>query len=164
MIKRYLLLMLFVLVFTVEASTTIKSEQQTLSIVKPDAVKGHHIGEIVSRFEKAGLKIVAMKMVMLTKPQAMEFYAEHKEKPFFGNLVALMTSGPSVTMVLQGPDAIGKNRELMGATDPKKALPGTIRSDFAESVNSNAVHGSDAPESAQREIRFFFKPDEIHLR
>ena len=132
------------------------SIQRTLSIVKPDAVAKNVIGEIYSRFEKAGLKIIAAKMVHLSEQEAGKFYAVHKERPFFGELVKFMTSGPVMVQVLEGENAIAKNRELMGATDPKKADKGTIRADFAESIDANAVHGSDAPETAAVEIAFFF--------
>ncbi|MDY6890167.1 MAG: nucleoside-diphosphate kinase [Pseudomonadota bacterium] len=130
--------------------------ERTLSIIKPDAVAKNVIGEIISRFEKAGLKIVAMQMKQLSKQDAEGFYAEHKERPFFADLVAFMTSGPVVVMVLEGENAIALNRELMGATNPKEAAEGTIRRDFAESIDANAVHGSDSPASAAREIAFFF--------
>jgi nucleoside diphosphate kinase len=135
--------------------------EQTLSIIKPDAVKNHYIGSIVSRFEDEKLNIDAIKMTRLTKEQAEKFYAEHRERPFFNDLVEFMTSGPIVAIVLEGNDAIAKNRKIMGATDPKKADKGTLRADFAESMTRNAVHGSDSPEAAQREIQFFFKTDEI---
>ena len=138
--------------------------ERTLSIVKPDAVTRNLIGEIYSRFEKNGLAIVAAKMLRPSEAQAQGFYAEHKERPFFGDLVSYMTSGPVVVQVLEGKGAIAKNRELMGATNPKNAAPGTIRADFAESVEANAVHGSDSPESAAREIAYFFKADEICAR
>jgi nucleoside-diphosphate kinase len=137
------------------------TKQRTLSIIKPDAVKKGKIGAIIQRFEDKGLKPVAMKKMMLSTEQAQGFYAEHKERPFFGDLVSFMTSGPVVVQVLEGDDAIAKNREIMGATDPKKAAPGTIRADFAESIDANAVHGSDAPETAAREINYFFKPEEL---
>lgn len=130
--------------------------EQTLSIIKPDAVKGRHIGDIVNRFEKNGFTISEMKMTTLTKEKAEQFYAEHKGRPFYPNLVEYMTSGPVVVMVLEGDDAVVKNRNLMGATDPKKAEKGTIRNDFGSSIEHNAVHGSDSPESAKREISFFF--------
>lgn len=130
--------------------------ERTLSIIKPDAVAKNVIGEIVSRFEKAGLKLVNMEMKQLSQADAEGFYAEHKERPFFGDLVAFMTSGPVVVQVLEGENAILKNRELMGATNPKEAAAGTIRSDFAESIDANAVHGSDSPASAAREIAYFF--------
>ncbi|WP_027329058.1 nucleoside-diphosphate kinase [Marinimicrobium agarilyticum] len=139
-------------------------EQQTLSIIKPDAVKKNLIGAIESRFEQAGLKIVALKMVHLTREQAEGFYAEHKGKPFFDGLVDFMTSGPVCVQVLSGEDAIARNRELMGATNPKEAAPGTIRADYAESVGVNTAHGSDSPESAEREIAYFFEPGEIFVR
>lgn len=130
--------------------------ERTFSIIKPDAVAKNVIGEIVSRFEKNGLCIVAMQMLHLTRAQAQDFYAVHKERPFYNDLVEFMTSGPVVVQVLEGEDAIRKNRELMGATNPAQAAPGTIRADFARTVDENAVHGSDAPETAAQEIRFFF--------
>ena len=130
--------------------------ERTLSIIKPDAVAKNVIGKIYSRFETNGLKIIAAKMVWLSPQQAGEFYAVHKARPFFGELVEFMTSGPVMIQVLEGEDAIAKNRELMGATDPKKAAPGTIRADFAESIDANAVHGSDGSETAAVEIGFFF--------
>ena len=130
--------------------------ERTLSIIKPDAVAKNVIGEIYSRFEKAGLRIVASKMQHSSREKAEGFYAEHKERPFFKDLVAFMTSGPVVVQVLEGEDAIAKNRELMGATNPQEAEPGTIRADFAESIDANAVHGSDSPASAEREIAYFF--------
>jgi len=138
--------------------------ERTLSIIKPDAVAKNVIGEIISRFEKAGLAIAAMKMVHLTREQAEGFYAVHKERPFFGELVEFMISGPVVVQVLEGENAIAKNRELMGATDPKEAAPGTIRADFADSIDANAVHGSDGPDTAEWEIRYFFSENEIHPR
>ena len=138
------------------------SIQRTLSIVKPDAVAKNVIGEIYSRFEKAGLKIIAAKMVHLSEQEAGKFYAVHKERPFFGELVKFMTSGPVMVQVLEGENAIAKNRELMGATDPKKADKGTIRADFAESIDANAVHGSGAPETAAVEIAFFFPEMNIY--
>ena len=137
------------------------ANQRTLSIIKPDAVSKNVIGEIYSRFEQAGLKVVAAKMLHLSKEQAEGFYAEHKERGFFGELVGFMTSGPVMVQVLEGDDAIAKNRELMGATNPKEAAPGTIRADFAQSIDANAVHGSDSPESAEREVAYFFSSDEI---
>ena len=130
--------------------------ERTLSIIKPDAVAKNVIGKIYSRFESNGLKIVASKMVWLSQQEAGQFYAVHKERPFYGDLVKFMTSGPVMIQVLEGEDAIAKNRGLMGATDPKKAAPGTIRADFAESIDANAVHGSDGPDTAQVEIAFFF--------
>ncbi|TVQ73593.1 nucleoside-diphosphate kinase [Nitrincola schmidtii] len=132
------------------------SVERTLSIIKPDAVAKNVIGEIVSRFEKAGLKVVAMQMKQLSKEDAEGFYAEHKERPFFADLVAFMTSGPVVVQVLEGENAILLNRELMGATNPKEAAEGTIRRDFATSIDANAVHGSDSATSAAREIEYFF--------
>jgi len=135
--------------------------ERTLSIVKPDAVEKNAIGEILSRFEKAGLNIVAAKMMRLSEEKAQGFYAEHKERPFFGELVEFMTSGPVVVQVLEGENAIALNRELMGATNPDQAAEGTIRKDFADNVGRNAVHGSDAPASAEREIAYFFETTEI---
>jgi nucleoside-diphosphate kinase len=138
--------------------------EQTLSIIKPDAVAKNHIGAIVDRFEKAGLKIVAQKMLHLSPAQAEGFYAEHKGRPFFEGLVNFMISGPVVVQVLSGNNAIALNRELMGATDPAKAASGTIRADFATAIDANAVHGSDSPVSAAREIAYFFATNEITLR
>jgi len=135
--------------------------QKTLSIIKPDAVKKGVIGKIVDRFESNGLRIAAMKKLQLSNADAEAFYAVHKDRPFFGELVEFMTSGPVVVMVLEGEDAVAKNRELMGATNPKEAEPGTIRADFAESMDANAVHGSDSLENADIEIRFFFSTREI---
>jgi nucleoside-diphosphate kinase len=130
--------------------------ERTLSIAKPDAVAKNVIGEIYSRFEKNGLRIVAARMIQLSKEQAEGFYAVHKERPFFNDLVAFMTSGPVIVQVLEGENAISKNRELMGATNPADAAAGTIRADFAKTVDENAVHGSDAPETAADEIKYFF--------
>ncbi|MSQ99217.1 MAG: nucleoside-diphosphate kinase [Xanthomonadales bacterium] len=138
--------------------------ERTLSIIKPDAVAKGVIGEIVSRFEQAGLKIIAAHMKQLSRAQAQEFYAVHKARPFFSALVDFMTSGPVMIQVLEGENAIFRNRELMGATNPAEAAPGTIRADFAESIDANAVHGSDAAETAQVEIACFFGPDEIFSR
>jgi nucleoside-diphosphate kinase len=138
--------------------------ERTLSIIKPDAVERNIIGEIYTRFERAGLKIVAAKMTWLARPDAEGFYAVHRERPFFKDLVEFMTSGPVMIQVLEGDNAIAKNRDLMGATDPKKAAPGTIRADFAQSIDANAVHGSDGPETADTEIEFFFPLQEIHSR
>ncbi|MEE4202873.1 MAG: nucleoside-diphosphate kinase [Halieaceae bacterium] len=135
--------------------------ERTLSIIKPDAVAKNVIGEIYTRFEQAGLRVVAAKMLRLSDEVAGGFYAEHKERPFYGDLVSFMTSGPVVVQVLEGENAITKNRELMGATNPKEAAPGTIRADFAQSIDANAVHGSDSPESAAREIAYFFAASEI---
>ncbi len=135
--------------------------ERTLSIVKPDAVARNLIGEIYSRFERGGLKIVAAKMLRLDKARAAGFYAEHEGKPFYEALCAYMTSGPIMVQVLEGEDAIAANRRLMGATNPAEADPGTIRADFAESLDANSVHGSDAPASARREIAYFFEPAEI---
>lgn len=135
--------------------------EQTLSIIKPDAVSGHHIGEIIQTFESNGLQVAAIKMVHLSKKDAMLFYDVHRDKPFYRDLANFMNEGPVVVMVLEGDNAIKKNRELMGATNPRNANPGTIRYRFANSVQSNAVHGSDAPETAKKEIAFFFTKREI---
>jgi len=138
--------------------------ERTLSIIKPDAVAKNVIGSIYSRFEQAGLKIVAARMAWLSRPDAEGFYAVHRERPFFKDLVEFMISGPVMIQVLEGPDAIAMNRELMGATDPKKAAPGTIRADFAASIDANAVHGSDAPETAKNEIAYFFPSLNVYSR
>ena len=135
--------------------------EQTLSIIKPDAVAKDVIGEIYTRFERASLKIIAVKMQHLSEEQAKAFYAVHKEHSFYKDLVKFMTQGPVMIQVLEGENAIAKNRELMGATSPKEAEPGTIRADFADSIDANAVHGSDSLETAKQEISFFFKPQEI---
>jgi nucleoside-diphosphate kinase len=138
--------------------------ERTLSIIKPDAVAKNVIGEIYSRFERGGLRIVAARMTWLARPDAEGFYAVHRERPFFGPLVEFMTSGPVMIQVLEGENAIAKNRDLMGATDPKKAAPGSIRADFADSIDANAVHGSDGPDTARTEIGYFFPTLEIHSR
>lgn len=135
--------------------------ERTISIIKPDAVAKNVIGKIYSRFEDAGLKIVAAKMKHLSQDDAEGFYAVHKERPFFNDLVSFMTSGPVMIQVLEGEDAVAKNREIMGATNPKDAAPGTIRADFAETIDENAVHGSDSAENAKIEIDYFFNEDEI---
>ena len=135
--------------------------ERTFSIIKPDAVAKNVIGEIYAIFEKAGLRIVAAKMLRLTREQAEGFYAVHKERPFFGELVNFMTSGPVMIQVLEGENAIARNREVMGATNPKDAAPGSIRAIFAETIDENAVHGSDGPDTAKTEIAYFFKDDEI---
>ncbi|MGD2006933.1 MAG: nucleoside-diphosphate kinase [Cellvibrionales bacterium] len=135
--------------------------ERTLSIIKPDAVAKNVIGQIYSRFEAAGLTIVASSMMQLSESKAGGFYAEHKGRPFYNDLVSFMTSGPVVVQVLEGEDAIAKNRELMGATNPQEAAEGTIRADFAETIDANAVHGSDSPESAAREIAYFFAASDI---
>jgi len=135
--------------------------EQTLSIIKPDAVKKGVIGKILDRFESNGLRIAATKKVQLSKADAEAFYAVHKERPFFGELVEFMVSGPVVVSVLEGENAVAKNRELMGATNPQEAAPGTIRADFAQSIDANAVHGSDSLENAKNEIKFFFEESEI---
>jgi len=138
--------------------------ERTISIIKPDAVAKNVIGDIYARFEKAGLKIVAARMIHLTQEQAEGFYAEHKERPFFGALVSFMTSGPVMVQVLEGEGAVLKNRDLMGATNPADAAAGTIRADFAESIDENAVHGSDSTESAAREIAYFFTKEQVCAR
>ncbi|MBE7416314.1 MAG: nucleoside-diphosphate kinase [Ideonella sp.] len=138
--------------------------ERTLSIIKPDAVAKNAVGQILARFEAAGLKIVAARMMHLSRADAEAFYAVHKARPFFNDLVGFMISGPVMVQVLQGDNAIAKNRELMGATDPKKAAKGTIRADFADSIDANAVHGSDAPETAAIEVAFFFPGMAIHGR
>jgi len=135
--------------------------ERTLSIIKPDATRRNLTGEIVARFEKAGLRVVAQRRIRLSEAQAKAFYAVHAEKPFYNSLVAFMTSGPVVVQVLEGENAIARNREVMGATNPAKAAPGTIRKDFAESMEANSVHGSDAPETAALEIKFFFSDLDI---
>jgi nucleoside-diphosphate kinase len=138
--------------------------ERTLSIIKPDAVAKNVIGKIYSRFESNGLRIVAARMAWLSRTEAEGFYAVHRERPFFKDLVEFMTSGPVMIQVLEGEDAIAKNRELMGATDPKKAAAGTIRADFARSIDANAVHGSDGPDTAKAEIAYFFPQSEVHSR
>jgi len=138
--------------------------ERTLSIIKPDAVAKNVIGEIYARFEKAGLKVIASKMKQLSRAEAEGFYAVHKERPFFNALVEFMISGPVMIQVLQGEGAILKNRDLMGATNPKEAAAGTIRADFADSIDANAVHGSDAAETAAVEIAYFFATTEVHAR
>ncbi|HYC14518.1 MAG TPA: nucleoside-diphosphate kinase [Stellaceae bacterium] len=138
--------------------------ERTLSIIKPDAVAKNVIGDIYSRFERAGLRIVAARMLSLSQVQAEGFYAVHRERPFFRDLVKFMISGPIMVQVLEGEDAIARNRELMGATDPKKAKKGTIRADFADSIDANAVHGSDGPDTARTEIAYFFPASEIFSR
>ena len=138
--------------------------EQTLSIIKPDAVKKNVIGQILARLEAAGLRIVAARMMHLSRAEAEGFYAVHRGRPFFGALVEFMTSGPVLVQVLEGENAIARNRELMGATDPRKAAKGTIRADFAASIDANAVHGSDAPETARNEIAHFFPLCEVYSR
>ena len=140
------------------------ARERTLSIIKPDAVARNLIGEICSRFEKAGLCIVASRMLRLDEQAASGFYAEHRGKPFYPGLVEYMTSGPIVVQILEREDAVALNRKLMGATNPRDAEPGTIRADFAESIDANSVHGSDAPQSAAREIAYFFEASDIHPR
>jgi nucleoside-diphosphate kinase len=138
--------------------------ERTLSIVKPDGVKANQIGEVYRRFERAGLSIVAARMLQLSQREAEGFYAVHLERPFFRDLVRYMSSGPVMVQVLEGENAIALNRDIMGATDPKKAAPGTIRADLASSIEQNVVHGSDAPDTAVREIAFFFSTTELHSR
>ena len=138
--------------------------ERTLAIIKPDAVKKNVVGQILARFEGAGLKVVAARMKHLSRAEAEGFYAVHRERPFFKDLVEFMISGPVLVQVLEGENAIAKNRDLMGATDPKKAAQGTIRADFAASIDANAVHGSDAPETAHFEIAYFFPASEIYSR
>ncbi|MBI2743414.1 MAG: nucleoside-diphosphate kinase [Chlamydiales bacterium] len=150
---------LFSALFALTASI---NAEQTLSIIKPDAVAADHIGAIIDRFEQNGLKVVALRMEKLSKKQAQEFYAVHKGRPFYNDLVAYMTSGPVVIQVLDGKDAVAVNRKLMGATNPKQAEKGTIRADFGTGIEQNAVHGSDSLENAKKEISFFFKPDQIY--
>ncbi len=140
------------------------TREQTLSIIKPDAVSANHIGAILARFEKAGLKIIAAKMVHLSAEQAKAFYAVHAHRPFFLELVTFMIEGPVFIAALEGEGAIMKNRDLMGATNPKEAAPGTIRADFAKSIEKNAIHGSDSADNAKKEISFFFKGQEIFSR
>ena len=138
--------------------------KRTLSIVKPDGIRANLIGEVYRRFEKAGLSIVAARMLHLSQREAEGFYAVHRERPFFKDLVHFMTSGPVIVQVLQGENAIARNRDIMGATDPKNAAPGTIRADLASSIEQNVVHGSDAPDTAVREIAYFFSTTELHPR
>jgi nucleoside-diphosphate kinase len=145
----------------VKSDGKIMTKERTLSIIKPDAVAKHHIGDIISRFEKNGLQVVGIKMIRMTPEQAGQFYAVHKGRPFYDDLVKRMSSGPVVVLVLDGDDAVAKNRKLMGATDSKEAEKGTIRADFAVSKGENTVHGSDSNENAAIEIAFFFKPDEL---
>lgn len=141
---------------------SLSANEQTLALIKPDAVKAQHIGEILTRYEQNGLRISALKMTKLDQAKAEKFYAVHKERPFFRDLVTFMSSGPIVAIVLEGDQAVAKNRELMGATNFKEAAKGTLRADFAKSMTENAVHGSDAPETAKEEISFFFAPSEIY--
>jgi nucleoside-diphosphate kinase len=138
--------------------------ERTLSIIKPDAVKKNVIGKILARFEQAGLRVIAARMMHLSRAEAEGFYAVHRERPFFRDLVEFMISGPVMVQVLEGEDAIARNRDLMGATDPKKAAKGTIRADFAASIDANAVHGSDAPDTARTEIAYFFPACEVFSR
>lgn len=145
-------------------STTNQTLEQTLSIIKPDAVGQNQIGNIIEYFEREGLSVVAAKMMHLTVDQAKAFYAVHKDRPFYQELVDFMVSGPVMVMILQGENAVQRNREIMGVTDPAKAAPGSIRADFATSIERNAVHGSDSSQTAKTEISFFFKPNEIFPR
>lgn len=137
------------------------SIEQTFSIIKPNAIKKNAVGAIIKKFEDAGLKVAAAKMINLEREKAEEFYAEHKERPFFGELVDFMTSGPIMVMALSGENAVAKNREVMGATNPEEAAPGTIRKEFGDNVGENAVHGSDSPQSAERELALFFEKSEL---
>lgn len=146
------------------AETTTQTTEQTLSIIKPDAVAQNQIGNIIEYFEREGLNVVAAKMLHLSADQAKKFYDVHKDKGFYSDLVEFMTSGPILVMVLEGDNAVSRNRQIMGATDPSKAAPNTIRADFATSIERNAVHGSDSLENAKKEISFFFKPNEIFHR
>lgn len=146
------------------AQANVQTLEQTLSIIKPDAVGQNMIGNIIEYFERDGLSVVAAKMMHLSEDQAKTFYAIHKERPFFQELVEFMTSGPVLVMVLEGENAVARNRQIMGATDPSKAAPGTIRADFATSIDRNAVHGSDSLENAKTEVAFFFKANEIFPR
>lgn len=164
MIKKLLLLLCAIVCVGCQKNEEWKGKEKTLSIIKPDAVKDNHIGDIIARFEKEGLKVSAIKMKHLNEKEASEFYGVHKGKPFYNDLVKFMTSGPSVMIVLEGDDAVALNREIMGATDPSKANEGTLRKDFAKSVTENAVHGSDSPMNAQKEILFFFSKDELQER
>ena len=143
----------------VKVSSTIK--ETTLSIIKPNAVKGHVVGDVISYLEHAGLNVVASKMIHMTTEQAQEFYKEHRERPFYNDLVTFMTSGPVVVQVLEGDSAVQRNRDVMGATNPEAAAPGTIRASFGDNIEENAVHGSDSLESAEREIAFFFDAEDI---
>lgn len=160
----YTVIAIYVLENLMAQRTTTQTLEQTLSIVKPDAVGQNMIGNIIEYFEKEGLSVVAAKMMHLSDEQAKQFYAVHKERPFFGELVEFMTSGPVMVMVLEGENAITRNREIMGSTDPVKAAPGTIRADFATSIDRNAIHGSDSAQTAKSEIQFFFKSNEIFSR
>lgn len=146
------------------ARPTTQTIEQTLSIVKPDAVGQNQIGNIIEYFEREGLSVVAAKMTQLSKQQAEGFYAVHKERPFFNELIEFMTSGPILVMVLEGENAVTRNRQIMGPTDPTKAPAGTVRADFATSIDRNAIHGSDSPDTAKEEISFFFKQNEIFPR
>lgn len=145
-------------------SSKMSMQEQTLSIIKPDCVGKNHIGAIIDMFEKAGLRIIGAKMMHISSQQAGQFYAIHKERGFFKELVSFMTSGPVMILVLEGEHAVQKNRDIMGATDPKKAAPGTIRATYASTIDENAVHGSDSLENARNEIRFFFSETEVCLR
>lgn len=152
----------------IKDKTTLKEKQmaleKTFSIIKPNSVKNNHMGKIMARFEEKGLRIAAAKFTKLSKEKAEGFYIEHKERPFFGSLVNFMTSGPVLLMCLEGENAVMLNREIMGATDPSKAAPGTIRKDFADSIEANSVHGSDSAQSAERELAYFFEKNEIISR
>lgn len=153
----------YVYIFLISLCSFLSAEtENTLSIIKPDAVAAHNIGKILNRFEENNLRIAAMRMAKLTPEKAGQFYAEHKNRPFYADLVQFMSSGPIVVLVLEGEDAVAKNRKIMGATDPSKAEKNTLRADFAQSTTKNAVHGSDSIENAKKEIAFFFLPTEIY--
>ncbi len=160
--QRIAFFLVLILGFTANLwSNEAQQSERTLALIKPNAVKAHHIGEIIALYEKGGLKISALKMTLLSKQQAANFYHVHADRPFFQPLIQFMSSGPIVAIVLEGPNAVSRNREIMGATDPNKAAPGTIRAQFGISITENAVHGSDSLESAEQEIAFFFSPGEI---
>ena len=165
MLKNALLAILFATYLSAEEPITTAPKlqiEQTLSIIKPDAVESNHVGEILEYLENSGLKIVGSKMIRLTPEQAKSFYGAHKDTAFFNDLISFMTSGPVIVQVLEGEDAVAVNRQIMGVTDPSKASPGTIRSDFGTDIQKNAVHGSDSLSNAKKEISLFFKPQEIH--
>lgn len=163
---RYLICLLIPFAFAMEihAQDTSKPKEVTLSIIKPNAVADHHVGEILSRFEQGGLKIIGIKMTKLTREKARDFYSVHKDRPFYNDLVNFMISGPVVVIALEGPNAVAKNREIMGATDPSKADKGTIRADFGKNITENAVHGSDSVQNGKKEVDFFFKSSELVQR
>lgn len=156
----YFLLLAFFNTLSLSAAST--TQEQTLAIIKPNGVAEKHIGDILSRYEQQGFRIAALKMLKLSPADAEKFYAVHKDRPFFKDLTTSMSTGPIVAIVLEGPNAVAANRDLMGATDPQKASKGTIRADFGKSITANAIHGSDSPENAKTEIAFFFKPSDIY--